>query len=123
MSLEFTISESVEVSEPKMITLTKSRIESIYTDQVNKKALVEVGFGVIQEDLFVIKKREFWSLKGTAYEQSLAIAPSGDTIGEVIDNMLLNLLTMIQGNSELKSQLIESGDLVVTSSSLFSLIK
>jgi len=122
MALETDVSGTVNEVKTVSTATTKVRVRSVWFYYEAQVAILELSLGNVVNGDFVPVSTELWTLKGPDFVSVMTGAPNGNTSANVIRNLLVQMVTFIQGNSVKKQELLASGDLHVQNGSFTDFI-
>ena len=122
MALETDLAGSVEETQRIVTPTTKVRIRGVWFTYENEAAVVEVAFGNLVNAEFTELVSELWVLTGSSFVNAMKAAPVGTTSVNVIRNLLVQMLTAIQGSPSAKQNLLDKGHLVIIPGAFHSLL-
>jgi len=113
MALDLPIQSEVEVQTTKKITTDKTRVKGTYFDFDNTLAVAFIAFGVDNAGTFEEKKAETWVLSGDYYLSVIGANTASGTMAEELLAKVAEVVTALQSDTKLKTDLIASGELKV----------
>ena len=123
MPLDADVAGSVPVLQTVSQATTKVRIKSVWFYYEQQVIILEVALGSVSNGEFLPVSTELWLLQGSDVATLMASAPNGASNVNVIRNLLVQIVTYIQGNPTKKQQMLDSKDLcIIAPGSFISII-